>query len=132
MLGCSCPNSGTRHHLWCLMGSCSAQKDSGLLVSCHSPADTPGQLLVAHDTMSSSLNPAMELPATNLHPLGTAALWCGSAGPASSDQEFLSKPRAPQDRSHLSIHIHHLSFLGTEGQAQGWGPGYTAQGTPAT
>lgn len=44
VLGCSCPHSGTRHHSRCPMGSCLAEKDSGLLVSCHSPSDTPGQL----------------------------------------------------------------------------------------
>lgn len=82
--------------------------------------------------MSPSLNPAVELPATNLHPLATAALWCGTVGPISSDQELLCKPGAPQDRSHLGIHVHHLSFLGAEGWLQGWGPGYVAQGTPAT
>lgn len=43
-LGCSCPNSGTRHCPPCPMGSCLAQKGSGLLVSCLSPSDTPGQL----------------------------------------------------------------------------------------
>lgn len=42
--GTLCPDSGTRHHSWCPMSSCPAQKDSGVLVSCHSPSDTPGQL----------------------------------------------------------------------------------------
>lgn len=82
--------------------------------------------------MSPPLNPAVELPATNLHPLETAALQCGSVGPASLDQELVRKPGAPQDRSHLGIHIYHLSFLGAEGQSQGWGLGYVAQRTPAT
>lgn len=64
--------------------------------------------------MSPSLNPALELPATNLHSLATAALWCSGVGLASLDQELLCKPGTLQDRSHLSIHIHYLSFLGAK------------------
>lgn len=44
VLGCSCPNSGTRHHSQCPVGFCLFQKDSGLLVSCQSSSDTPGHL----------------------------------------------------------------------------------------
>lgn len=62
-------------------------------------------------SMFSSLNPAVELPATDLDLLATAALQCSTR----LDQELLRKPGAPQDCSHLSIHSHHLSFLGADG-----------------